>query len=795
MNVKEITRYIVLRNFVLFLCFLVLSLPALAQQDSIHIQSNKKDTVTWHKNISEVVVKAHRIHYKRKGNPAVELMRRVIAAKKHTDLHNHDWLSYDKYQKITVSVNDIQPEDLEKKYAKKRQYILDQVEVSPWNNKLILPISMDETLTHVLWRRQPQKEREIIGGRQTVGITKLWQTGDVFNVMLKDAFTDVDLYEDHIRLLRFPFTSPIGNTAISFYHFYIVDTVKVDRDSCFHLAFMPANKQDIGFSGNIWIVKDSTLHVKRCELTLPKQSGVNWIDKMKVIQQYDRLDNGEWVLTQDDMAAEMKVTNFLPKALIVRTTRLSRYSFDPIREEYLTGPEKVLFETDALRRKDIYWQLRRQAPLTESEAHLPRFVKAISHSHGFGLIRTIWNIGMENFAEIIRKDSASVLDLGPVNTFLSKNYVDGIRLRLAARTQAALSPHWFWDGYGAYGTKSHRWYYGTNITYSLNRKKNAAFEFPMRSISFESTSDVMSESDRNLLHNKDNIFMTFRAATENKMFFYNRQRLSFNYETLWGLRWSGALTTESNRTAGTLHYIGMDNNEIFKIRKSNVTLGIAWDPNIHYMNTKQQRFPVNQDSPNIALSHTMDFKGFLGGSYRSNTTTLSFYKRTWLGSWGNIMTFVTAKAQWNKVPFPYLVLPPINLSYMETPNTFMLMKDWEFMNDRQLFWSLAWQMNGKILNRIPLIKKLKWREYFAVKGMLGHLTDKNNHFLERNAHDTMLFRFPSGSHVMGNTPYWEYAVGLSNVFKFFTIEYTRRLTYLRPDTHKWGIRLAFDISF
>lgn len=143
-----------------------------------------------------------------------------------------------------------------------------------------------------------------------------------------------------------------------------------------------------------------------------------------------------------------------------------------------------------------------------------------------------------------------------------------------------------------------------------------------------------------------------------------------------------------------------------------------------------------------------------------------------------------------------LIMPPINLSYFEQEETVSMMKDWEFLNDRQVFWALSWDMNGKLLNRIPLIKKLKWREWLAIKGVYGHLTDKNNPFLEKNKNDDTIFLFPKGSDVMGNTPYWECVVGVHNIFKFFAVEYVRRLTYInRPGIHKGGVRFNFMMSF
>ena len=168
------------------------------------------------KSLNEVIVKSKRARYSRKDNPAVALMRRVIAAKSKTHLDNHDYYQFNKYQKITLSMNDLQPKDLETGMFKKSSWLLDQIETSPYNNKLILPLSVDETVTQHVYRKNPKTEREIVMGQKTEGINKVIQTGEIINTLLKDIFTDVDIYDDYVRLLQYPFTSPIGKTAISF---------------------------------------------------------------------------------------------------------------------------------------------------------------------------------------------------------------------------------------------------------------------------------------------------------------------------------------------------------------------------------------------------------------------------------------------------------------------------------------------------------------------------------------------------------------------------------------------------
>ena len=748
--------------------------------------------------LNEVVVKTKRGKYTRKDNPAVELMRRVIAAKKKTDLSNHDYYQYDKYQKITLALNDLKKEQLEGKFFSKRQYLLDQVETSPYNGKLTLPVSVDETVSQHIYRKDPKTEKDIIKGQQSNGIGQVIQTGEILNTALKDAFTDVDIYDDYVRLLQYPFPSPIGRTGISFYHYYIEDTVYVERDLCYHLQFIPANSQDFGFRGELYVLADSSLHVKKCNLYMPHNTDVNYVKNMKIEQEYTRLDNGEWVLSKDDMIAELHVNSVLQDLLVVRNTRLTDYAFDELPKILFKGKAKVRHDMDAMNRDEAYWNKYRQVDLTKSESSMDSFIHRMENSKGFKYIIFFVKALMENYVEIGggTDGKKSKFDLGPVNTYISKNFVDGIRLRLAGRTMAALNPHFFWDGYAAYGTKSNDWYTGNIFTYSLNKKKNSPFEFPMRNLTFEVARDVTSPSDENLLHNKDNFFMTFRAATQDEMFLYHRQKLAFTYETDWGFRFNTSLRFQSNRTVGNLHYYHLDGTEVKKIRMTDLNVGINYNPGVTYVNTKQQRLPINLDSPEIGLSHTMGFKGFMGGQYHSNITKLSIYKRQWLGSWGYLDFHAIGQAQWNKVPFPMLILPPINLSYFEQEETISLMKDWEFLNDRQVFWALSWDMNGKLLNRIPLIKKLKWREWFAIKGVWGHLTDKNNPYLEKNQGDGRLFKFPKNSHLMNDTPYWECVAGVHNIFKFFSVEYVRRLTYLNNNNiDKWGIRFGFMMSF
>ena len=393
------------------------------------------------KSLGEVVVKSKRGRYSRKDNPAVELMKRVVAAKKQTDLSNHDYYQYNKYQKITLALNDIKPADLDSGKFKNKQWVIDQVEVSPYNNKLILPVSVDETVTQHIYRKSPKEEKDIIKGTRSEGVNNVLQTGEILNTMLKEVFTDVNIYDDHIRLLQYQFVSPIGETAVSFYRFYIADTVYVDRDLCYHLEFIPNNQQDFGFRGELYVLADSTLHVKRCEMTLPKRSDVNFVEDMKIVQEFTKLPDGEWVLTIDDMTAEIRINKWIHEALVTRTTRLSDYAFDELPKKLFKGRAKVRHEADAMIRDEAFWNQYRAVGLTKSESSMNAFIHRMEQSKNFKWLLFGIRALFENYVETGSSRTKSKFDFGPINTLISKNFVDNYRFRVSGRTTANLNPH------------------------------------------------------------------------------------------------------------------------------------------------------------------------------------------------------------------------------------------------------------------------------------------------------------------------------------------------------------------
>ena len=759
--------------------------------------------------LSEVVVKPKKEKYSRKNNPAVEFMKKVIENKKALKLEENDYYQYQKYEKMKMSLNDVTPDKMEKGIYKKFSFFKDQVEVSPKTSKMILPISIKETAGKTIFRKNPKSEKTIIEGMNSTGIEEFFNTGDMLGTILTDVFSDINIYDDDIRLLQRRFVSPIGRGAISFYKYYLMDTLMVDKQECVHLTFVPQNPQDFGFTGHLYVVKDSTYAVKKCTMNLPKKTGVNFVENLDVVQQFEQLPDGNWVLTDDDMTVELHFVKGIQGLEVQRTTKYSDYQFAEIEPRLFRLKGNVIKEANMLAKSDEYWAKVRQVPLTKKESTMDVFMNRIEQIPGFKYVIFGAKALIENFVETGSKNHPSKFDFGPINTMITSNYVNGTRFRLSGMTTGNLDPHWSLSGYGAYGTKDKKWFYSGQVAYSFNKREYVLWEFPKHYVAFKYTYDVMSPMDKYLATDKDNLFVGWKWTTVDQMSYMRDATLTYELETNTGFSVQAMARHRNDQPAGQLQYwknngeiLGQwdeKNTLVHDITTTELGVTLRYAPGETFVNTKQRRVPVSLDAPTFTLSHTAGFKGVLGGEYDFNLTEASIRKRFWLGSWGKLDVTARAGAQWNTVPFPLLNLPMANLSYITQNNeSFNLINNMEFLNDRYASLNLSYDMNGKLFNRLPLIKKLKWREMFRIRGLWGTLTDKNNPYKSNNP-DLFLFPMRDGvptSHVMSKTPYVEASVGIYNIFKLLHIEYVRRLTYTDiPGVKKGGIRFMILMIF
>lgn len=801
--------------------------------------------------MTEVVVQAEKKKYSRKNNPAVELMQKVISAKKSRDMRTNDYVTFKKYARTMLALNEFTAESLEKdENLKGKSFLLNYAEVFPETGKTIVPISIEEKNTTELYRKSDAKSKTIVHGHHAETLLDVIAAGEFIETKFKDNLKDVDIYKDEMVLLEHNFISPIGgNPAIRFYHYALGDTVDLDGERCIKVAFSPANPQDFGFSGYLYILTDSTYRVRRAKFGVPVASGINFVESMDVDQEYISLPSGEQICNKNRMMMQLKLTSYISKIFVDYNVSYSDWSFAPIPDTEIEFLGDERYEKGAKDRSNEYWTQSRPDTLSYAQANVAEMKRKFVDQPAVKAMIYGMRVVLDNYLETsTNPNKPSKFVIGPFTSIIGSSWAEGFHVRLGIQTTGALNKHWFLSTWVKYGFKDRRPKGHVELTYSFNEKDKEVIAYPIRTLSLSYTNDIQSPTDKFMQFDKDNAFMALTWNTTHLQSYYERFKLKYDWEFNNGLRINAAFVREANEGAGDLYFntmrewdeargivdgvngkMGNANVQMNDVFRSNMItytefqVGAEYQPGVKYLNTKTRRFLANREAPIYGIQHTVGIKGFLGGDFNYNHTEFTLKKRFWLKSWGNIDAFHSAAFQWNTVPFQLLCLPRANLSYIRNDNTFSLVRNMEFLNDRTFTMMYRWNLNGKLLNRIPLIKKLKWRENIGFNMMWGYLTDKNNPFRfddktrypdeaskmadpgynflykmpgEWKYNDQGIREYRPITQVMNSwTPYVELNVGISNIWKFFSVDYYHRLTYIKDGTQTWGLRFAFEATF
>ena len=751
--------------------------------------------------ISEVVVKPKREKYTRKDNPAVELIKKVIAHKNDNRIEAKPEYQTEVYEKLSLSLDNFNPNLDKNKFLKKFKFIKNYLDTSEFNGKPILTVSVRENLSDFYYRKSPKAEKTIVRAKRMQGIDKTLDDGGGITSNLEEIFKSINIFDNNIPILLNRFVSPLSSTlATTYYHYYIMDTLDVGGDKCVDLAFVPANSESYGFTGRLYITLDGNYAVKKVLLNTPANINLNWVDKLRIEQEFKQMPDSTWVLDQENTFVNFYVVKGTQQLYAHQLRNYDNYNFNVQNADSvfgLLGALHVLPEATA--QPDTFWTHNRPIPLKEKEDALKDLLGQLRKVPAFNAIIKTAEILITGYIPTANDKKVTKFDFGPMNTTFSANHLEGFRMRVGGMTTANLNPYWFASGYLAYGTNDRKIKYNLKLTHSFTKKEYHEGENPVNNLSFIQEYDVYTPGQDFLFTSKDNIFVAWKVGEPvTKMQYIRKSVLQYEKEWLNGLTWKSWIMNQNNEAAGTLQYIKRDESgNLYHIKDfttSEIGTQLRFAPGERAYNGrsgKESVFNLSKDAPVFKLSHQLGIKGVLGGDYNYNHTEISAEKRIWLSSFGHIDAQVKAGKVWDKVPFPLLILPNTNQSVTIQPEAFHMMNALEFVTDQYISFNATYYLKGWILNRIPGIKWLRLREVLSFNMIYGGLTDKNNPTLTPG-----LFLLPDGTQPLGSTPYMECSVGLENIFKILRIDYYRRLTYLdHPDIKKGGIRIALRFTF
>ncbi|MEI6683865.1 MAG: DUF5686 family protein [Bacteroidota bacterium] len=741
--------------------------------------------------LTEVVVKPKKQRYRNRDNPAVALINQVIAHKELNRKEQFSTYQYEKYEKIQFALSNLTEKFKNRKYLKKFKFIFSNVDSAKIPGKEILPLYLKETLSDVYSRRTPSASGEVVKASKMVTFEG-YLNSQGMTEYLKYMYQDINIYDHSIMFLTNLFLSPIASTSPLFYRFFIMDTVMVDSTRCYKMLFAPRNKSDMLFQGFLYITSDSNYAVKRIDLSVPKDINLNWAKEVKITQDFSQTGNKGWILTKDCIGIDFGLSK---DGIGIYGERMVSYNSirvnQPIPASLLTGENQEVADS-AGKRSTAYWEAHRHVPLTPSEQGTYVMIDSIKRIPVF---KNMMNIMLLLFAGY--RDLGN-FEIGPVNTFYSYNPVEGYRVRLGGRTTDRFSRRINLETYGAYGFTDKKFKYYVGSTFSLTQR--SIFEFPVKSIRVSYQDETKIPGQELQFVQEDNFLLSFKRGVNDKLLYNKTFRIDHLNEFRSHFSYSLGYQFQQQRPGGDLCFNRTDYslhvNDPAYLNISEASLTLRYAPHEQFYQGKQYRFPMANKYPVMQLQLTLGSK-FLGNDYNYLNAKMSINKRFYLSLLGYTDVTCEAGKIFGKVPYPLLFIHRANQTYSYQIASYNLMNFLEFVSDEYASLNVDHCFNGFFFNKIPLLKKLKWRETVAAKVLYGRVTSLNN-----PEYDNTLFRFPvdaAGKPVtfaLDHGPYIEVSAGVANIFKLFRVEFIKRLTYLgNPGVSSFGIRVRFKFDF
>lgn len=788
----------------------VITISCLGYNPTQIIAGTRKQTVTVKMvpsdiQLSEVIVKPKRERYRRKDNPAVILIRNVIAHKDDHAPKDKDFFTQNRYDNMTYSLNNFN-DFYVRQWKKKFKFIEEFVDTAVVSGVPVLPVTTDERVETHYYDKRRNSTRIVTEAEKHAGLDDMLPE-DIVAILKKEVFPELDMRDDNIYLYRKKFVSPTSSFGPTFYKYYILDTLQLnDGNRYVDLGFAPAMPQSFGFVGHLYVSLDSTYWVKRAELNLPPDINLNFVRNLHVEIENDRLPDSTRVVSRKSFDSELNITSGSLGFYAHRIIRYSDFSDQKPEEDVKIFSRPPMVDSPVLASNSgnaEFWKYYRKSDDFDQNKSVEAMMGKMRQVPFYRYTEMVLGWLFKGFVPIDGKpDEESKLMIGPCNALASWNSLEHMRFRVGGITTGNVNHHLFGAGYVAYGIEDHKWKYDASFEYSFRRKKMYANEFPIHSLKFESTFDSR-ELGLKLSTNRDNFVTSFRRSTDPKFTYVRSNSLLYTLE-FWNhfsVKLKAELQREYNSRLGRFDQVGTGMN-IPHYDLAIASIDLRWAPKESFMQMRTTRVRVDERHPVFELSHKVAKKGVFGSDFDYQRTDFKFMKRFWLNVLGYADLNLEAGKVWTQSPYTLLSMPNANTGYTIQKGAFSQLNAMEFVYDQYASWNIVWKMNGLIFNNLPWIRHLKLREIVSFRGVFGNLSDKNDPELMLDdgvtPRNPELYRFPSNGKVyrLGDTPYMEVAFGIDNIFKILRIEYIRRLNYLDHEKiSKNGIQIALGINF
>ncbi|HEX8038487.1 MAG TPA: DUF5686 family protein, partial [Chryseosolibacter sp.] len=750
---------------------------------SKYVQTGVSQVINF--QLEEQVTSLQEIVFLAGENPAFEILRKVVKNKSTNDKRKLTAYEYDTYTKIEVDVDNMSDKFRQRKVVKKITQVIDSVErIAGDDGKPILPIFISESVSRFYYRTDPQLRFENILKSKINGIGI--QDGTLVTQFVGSSFQEYNFYQNWLNIVTKEFVSPIADGWRLYYNYDLTDSLYIGDDYCYRLDFTPKSPQDLAFTGTIWITKNEWA-LKQIDVSVGKQANLNFIEKIRIQQELAPTPGGAWIPVKNRVLIDIsELSNSSAGMLAKFYTSNKNVIVNEPRDPSFYDRE-IRMEEDARQfEKEEYWDTLRHEPLTETEKNVYRMIDTLQNIPVVKTYTDIVKIVVNGYY------SAGKLNLGPYISLAAINNIEGFRIQPGLKTNYEFSKKWVLGGSLGYGFDDEKIKYTAFVQNILSRERWTTMTFSARSDLGRVGVDDEALAD-------DYLFLAAqRFGIFRRPYYFDESRFNFQRELFRGFTQRVAFRYNTFRPAYRFGYLlpGNDTDTLANFENAELILETRFARDEVFVVNDNDRISLGASKwPEVTVRYTHGFKGIAGSDFDYDKLRLTLHKRVRYGPMGVGYVTLTGEYVFSKLPYPLLSMHLGNQTPFFAHVTYNLMDYGEFISDRFASLHYSHHFEGLLLNRIPLMRKLKWRLVGTSNVIFGGMSAMNKALIaEKPDPDAGL----KVGFLSGGKPYIEMGYGVENIFKFFRVDFIHRLTYLdkvkNPEARKFGVLFSFQFN-
>lgn len=732
--------------------------------------------------LDEVVVYMGR--QSKKDNPAIDILRKIWEKKRFNGVNKFRQYQFDKYEKLEFDLNTIDSALINSRMFNGLEFMFADLDTSRITGKTYLPLFLNESFARVYGNNLLGQVRQDILGNKNSGFSN----NQAIIAFVEDLYSDYDIYNNYLKFFDKSFTSPLSKTGIDTYNYVLSDSAFIDNKWCFNIVYYPRRKNELTFKGDFW-VNDTTYAIKKINLEVTKSANINWVKEVYIEQDFEVLNDSVFLLKRDYMLSDFSLSKKEKSRGVYgkRTTVYDNYLFDQPKPDEFYTYEPDPYDPRIFDRDSIFWAQNRLEELNKDEKGIYTLLDTLKTVPKFNTYYDIVSILGSGYVEIDKWN----IDIGDIYSTFGFNDAEGIRIRGGARTYFGQNDPWRLEGYMAYGFDDHKVKHGFSAKWLLDRRIRLILSGGHRrdveqlGLSLTATNDVLGRSVASS--------SVLTVGSNDRLTNINLTTFNMELEPLTNFR---VLLGSSFRTlssalpdAFSLNYL--DPSEpggiASEIKQFELNTTLIYTPGRQTIGYGVERRDVNENYSTLLLNYTRGLSGFLESDFDFKKLQFSYTQPWQIGGLGRLFTTVEAGKTFGAVPLGLLNVVPGNQTLFSIYTTFPNLDFYEFVTDTYTAVHLEHNFNGRLFSRIPFMRRLNLREIVGLRGVWGDLSDEN---IALNSPTNIPLVAPN------KKVYWEYSLGVGNIFRVFRIDFNFRGNYLdNPDARPFSITGSFGFSF